>query len=196
MRLLLTLGCVLAAAVVLVVGYTTDNIALIYVSIAFSAASSIGVALGRKKGGRRAKPVVADRPAAPPVADRSPNDFIPPSSWTVVPAPVDRPPVSSVRLVAPGSKPPVSRPPASRAPVSRPAVSRPAVARPTAVRPEPEPDDFPFPIEDYDELGVAEILPLLTELDDYELARVLEHEESGAGRVSILNRIDALLAPD
>lgn len=56
-------------------------------------------------------------------------------------------------------------------------------------------DDFgagPFPIADYDELTVGEILPLLPELDADELELVRQHEERGANRAMILNRIDRL----
>jgi hypothetical protein len=57
-------------------------------------------------------------------------------------------------------------------------------------------EDFPFPIEDYDYLRVAEILPLLPELDDKELVEVLLHEQAGANRVAVVDRIDALLEGD
>ena len=43
-------------------------------------------------------------------------------------------------------------------------------------------EDPIFPIEDYDELLVSEILPLLPELDADELHEVREREESGKGR--------------
>ncbi|MDQ6614084.1 MAG: hypothetical protein M3083_04900, partial [Actinomycetota bacterium] len=52
---------------------------------------------------------------------------------------------------------------------------------------------YPVPMGDYDVLGVAEILPLLPELDDQEIVDVLLYEQAGANRVAILNRIDALL---
>jgi hypothetical protein len=57
-------------------------------------------------------------------------------------------------------------------------------------------EDYPFPIEEYDHLSVAEIVPLLPELDDQELVEVLLYEQAGANRVAILNRIDALLEGD
>ncbi|MDP9006840.1 MAG: hypothetical protein M3N15_07995, partial [Actinomycetota bacterium] len=46
-----------------------------------------------------------------------------------------------------------------------------------------------FPIADYDELTVGEILPLLPELYDDELDMVEARERSGRGRLSIINRI-------
>ena len=54
-------------------------------------------------------------------------------------------------------------------------------------------DDELFPIADYDDLRVNQILPLLPELDDDELAVVADRERSGSGRYSILVRIDELL---
>ena len=55
-------------------------------------------------------------------------------------------------------------------------------------------DEEPFPIEDYDELRVNEIIPLLPELYDDELEIVAERERAGANRASIMNRIEELLA--
>ena len=54
-------------------------------------------------------------------------------------------------------------------------------------------DDEVFPIAEYEELRVNQILPLLPELDDDELAIVAERERSGSARYSILSRIDELL---
>ncbi len=51
-----------------------------------------------------------------------------------------------------------------------------------------------FPIADYDELWVSEILPMLSELDRDELEDVFRHERSRGARPSILHEIDALLA--
>jgi hypothetical protein len=52
--------------------------------------------------------------------------------------------------------------------------------------------DVGFPIADYDDLRVGEILPLLGELDADELVVVGEREARGANRRSIMNRIDEL----
>jgi hypothetical protein len=48
-------------------------------------------------------------------------------------------------------------------------------------------------IEDYDDLRVSEILPLLPELYDDELEVVRDIETNGANRASILNEITRLL---
>lgn len=58
---------------------------------------------------------------------------------------------------------------------------------------EPEPGELIFPIADYDELRVGEIVPLLPELDPDELEMVRERELAGKARATILSRIDALL---
>jgi hypothetical protein len=50
-----------------------------------------------------------------------------------------------------------------------------------------------FPIADYDELRVAQILPLLSQLDPDELEEVAEWERQRANRRSVLSRIDRLL---
>jgi hypothetical protein len=48
-------------------------------------------------------------------------------------------------------------------------------------------------IEDYDKLSVAQILPLLSELDEDELEDVAAYEEDHKNRASVLDRIDDLL---
>lgn len=50
-----------------------------------------------------------------------------------------------------------------------------------------------FPIADYDDLKVSEIVPLLPELDDDELEEVREREAAGKGRTTVLGRVDELL---
>jgi hypothetical protein len=49
-----------------------------------------------------------------------------------------------------------------------------------------------LPIEDYDSLSVAQVLPLLPELDDDELENVAEYEEQHRNRAQILRRIDEI----
>jgi membrane protein implicated in regulation of membrane protease activity len=53
-------------------------------------------------------------------------------------------------------------------------------------------DEVIFPIEDYDDLRVGEILPLLPELEPDELEEVRDRESAGKNRSTILNRIDEL----
>jgi hypothetical protein len=54
-------------------------------------------------------------------------------------------------------------------------------------------DEVVFPIEDYDDLRVSEILPLLIELEADELQEVRDRETAGKARTSITVRIDQLL---
>ena len=63
----------------------------------------------------------------------------------------------------------------------------------TAAGPAPLPDaatDAGFPIANYDELLVTEVVPLLAGLSASELAVVRAREESGKARASVLRRID------
>jgi hypothetical protein len=61
-------------------------------------------------------------------------------------------------------------------------------------RPTPLPDHGPAPIAGYDELSVAEILPLLAGLDAPALAEVRRQEAAGRARPAVLARIDELAA--
>src|SRR5688500_4412709 len=47
-----------------------------------------------------------------------------------------------------------------------------------------------FPIPDYEDRRVAEIVPLLADLDIDELEMVREHEAAGRNRTTIVRRID------
>jgi hypothetical protein len=53
-------------------------------------------------------------------------------------------------------------------------------------------DDLEFPIADYDELRVAEILPLLEELEPDEIEVVRHREMSGRNRGVVLGKLDEL----
>jgi hypothetical protein len=55
-------------------------------------------------------------------------------------------------------------------------------------------DEFVFPIEEYDDLRVTEILPILDELEPDELVDVRDRERAGKSRGTILRRIEALLS--
>lgn len=54
-------------------------------------------------------------------------------------------------------------------------------------------DEIVFPIADYDDLRVSEIVPILPELDPDELEEVHDRESAGRARTTILDRIDELL---
>jgi hypothetical protein len=53
-------------------------------------------------------------------------------------------------------------------------------------------DDLEFPIADYDELRVAEILPLLEELEPDEIEVVRDRETAGRNRAVVLRKLDEL----
>ena len=67
--------------------------------------------------------------------------------------------------------------------------------RAAAVGDEVDDEEPYFPIEDYDELSIREIVELLPELDDQELVDVRAHEAGSKKRRAILQAIDARLAP-
>ena len=170
---------------------------------------------------RHEEPAAVAVPVAKLPTVRAPKRNPVPADWirgvdgvqphqTVARQPVTRQPVAppppapvagtAARAVAgAGARPaprPAARPIAGTA--SRPSPAPPAAAPAVpAVRrraPAPPPvEAYPFPIEEYEVLIVAEILPLLPELDDQELLEVLIAEQAGRNRVAILNRIDALL---
>ena len=54
-------------------------------------------------------------------------------------------------------------------------------------------DQVAFPIEDYDDLRLTEVLPLLPQLEPVELEMVRQRELEGERRATLLNRIDALI---
>ena len=80
------------------------------------------------------------------------------------------------------------------APAAAPARS-PEVAEELTVVPSPPRREAAFPIADYDDLKVAEILPLLEELDDEELHQVLDREQADRDRATIVRRVEELLRP-
>lgn len=186
MLVLLSFGLVLLATILLVVGLLNDDgIQLIYFSIAASATAAVVLYLAF----RRARPQDDVRTDAP---EPLPDDLEPRSddSTVVIPA-----------AAAPAAPAPVPPAPA------------PAVPPAAAVSdPEPEPavsttgstddawaddadwevDDLQFPIADYDELSVAEIMPLLPQLYSDELDIVYEREQTGKNRATILARLEKL----
>jgi hypothetical protein len=126
----------------------------------------------------------AQPPAArPPAATAPPPPTLPPRP-TPLPAPTPAPQPAPAAAPPPPTLPPRPTPSPAPAPAAQP-----------APEPEPELEEWPpLPIEDYDRLTQGQILPLLDELDDDELENVRDYEESGRARVSILYRIDDLLA--
>ncbi|MBW3575306.1 MAG: hypothetical protein KY450_10615, partial [Actinobacteria bacterium] len=187
MLVLISFGLVLVATVLLVLGLVAGgtSLALIYVSIACSLVAGIVLVVAtvirrpREEAAAPSRPQAPREEPAPSFADQRP---------VPEPSPESTAPVSAVRA----------------APTYTPARRQPAMASVAtgggagddgdfdgAAGPVAQSgDDDVFPIEDYDQLRVTEILPLLAELDDDELEEVEARERSRKGRVRVLNRIE------
>ena len=180
MLVLLSFGLVLLATILLVVGLLNDDgITLIYLSIAASATAAVVLYLAF----RRARPTDEGASEAPaPLDEQEPEDLaaaIDQTGATAAPAPAAASPAA--------------------APVPAPVPTPEPVPAATAADDEAwaddtdwEVDDLPFPIADYDELSVAEIMPLLPQLYSDELDVVHEREQSGKNRSTILARLEKL----
>ncbi len=163
MLLLVTIVLVLVAAVTLLIGIFSDQLALIFISIGASALAAIvlGVLsqMSRRKGRATATSTGPEADAGRSVSESEAVSAIGAVGVpvaTTTPAPSDEP-TSVVAAVPAGS--------ASEA----------------------------LPIEGYDDLRVNQILPQLGDLDLDELEQVAQHEESHKNRTTVLNRIDQLM---
>jgi hypothetical protein len=215
--LLVTIALVLVAAVALVIGFVSNQLPPIYLSIACSFVAAVVLALFSRLNRRRVAPAGHGGPA--PLVDdsyaRSESSMAtraPANRSTVfedededeveeefAPAAHDTQVLTPVREDRGAAMPRPATPPRSPSPPPR--TPMPATPVPASRYQEEEDDedwdDEPiFPIEDYDLLRVAEILPLLRELDPDELEEVRDREEAGRSRATILNRIDQLLGQD
>ncbi len=159
--------------------------------------------------GPRATPR-APEPAMPQAFDEPPleeEDEDDASVWEPEPAPQPAPPVSAR---APRGRSPYERPSSREADIA------PPVPAPVGRRDDhrddhrydddryedevdeggrhlQEYDDLEFPIADYDDLRVAEILPLLEELEPDEIEVVRHREQSGRNRAVVLRKLDELI---
>ncbi|MDQ1368774.1 MAG: hypothetical protein QOF20_1127, partial [Acidimicrobiaceae bacterium] len=145
---------------------------------------------------RRVPPQAAPAPPPPPAAP-APAPAPVAEEAAEAPAPAPRPEPLAVAEASPDAAPAGATSMASRpAPTS----SAPAAPAPAPAAPAPAPaapvwdDSLPFPIEEYDDLRVVEIIPLLPELDDSELGAVRAYEQNNRNRVAVTSRIDALLS--
>lgn len=184
---LLSFLLVLSAAVTLVIGLVGTGLGLIYLSIACSLGAGIVLALAVMRS-RPSTELAAAGPAPLPVNDPHPFSTAPTAPTaprTVVAGPVDA--GERIRVFAdPDPVAEVDVEPAAED-VFAPAADSWDVA-------DDEWGDDAFPIADYDSLRASQIVPLLAELDPDELETVRQREvDVKGGRVSILNRIDALL---
>ncbi|MHB8669851.1 MAG: hypothetical protein ACYDAD_04705 [Acidimicrobiales bacterium] len=158
---------VLAAAVTLVIGLLNVGLGLIYVSIACSVLAGIVLAVA----------VVRNRPGPEVATADGPEEMAPPL----------REP-SGIGAVSLRDEP-RGREDATAAMPMR------AVGAFGAAGDDAD-DELEFPIADYDELRVSEILPLLGELDPDELEMVRDREEAGSARSTVLKSIDRMLEED
>lgn len=172
MLVLVSFGLVLLATILLVVGLLSDDgINLIYLSIGASATAAVVLFVAFRMARPKAQ-ASKDRPA-PLAEDLAPADVADrPEPEPVAPAPTT---VSSAISATPEPVP---------APTSD----------DWADDADWETDDafVDFPIADYDDLTVAEILPLLPQLYSDELDVVHERERSSKNRASILAELDRL----
>ena len=184
MLLLLAIALVLIGVVTLVIGIISNTLAWVFISIGATVAAGIVLyvlyRLGRKQAATGAgtfgagEQATAQQPAVP-VAP-------------VVPAPTAVPPAPEPAATDAGFAPVPAGPATEELDADRLAPSPVVMALPDSY----EDEEDLFPIAEYDDLRVAEILPLLPELDADELDVVREREAATKGRATILNRIDEL----
>lgn len=187
MLLLLAIALVLIGVVTLVIGIISNTLAWVFISIGATVAAGIVLYVLYRLGRKQAAAGVGTYGAADQATAQQPAVPAAP----VVPAPTAVPPP------APAAAPETAD--AGFAPV--PAGSATEEIDADRLAPSPVvtalPDSYDdeeelFPIAEYDDLRVAEILPLLPELDADELDVVREREAATKGRATILNRIDEL----
>lgn len=192
MLVLVSFGLVLLATILLVVGLLTDDgLTLIYLSIASSFTAAVVLFLAF----RRARPK-QDAPSEAP-APLLPEGDEPDDVTTVQPAVAD-PEAEGAALVNPGATPTAETDPAA----TPDAQAEDELTDESASDDWTDDDDWAdagefeveFPIADYDELTVAEIMPLLPQLYSDELEVVAERERAGKNRSTILARLDELAA--
>jgi hypothetical protein len=206
--LILTVVLMLAALVLLILGLADDTLSYIYGCIACSAAALLLLlAFGRLSRRREVRLAASSGPTgafAPPEPTSAPSN---PSVLTATPVvpPVGPAGLASVPLAeatgteatgteatGTGTGGAVAGAPSAGSPaavvVSDSSIDGPDESDQVGVQ-----DDVVFPIADYDDLPVREILPLLADLEPDELEDVRAHEMAGKCRVSILRRLDVLV---
>lgn len=189
MLVLVSFGLVLLATILLVVGLLTDDgLTLIYLSIAASFTAAVVLYLAFRKA--RPKAEATREPPAPIEPERTEEEEAARREPTTV-APVVTTPEA---VVAAAGQPGAADDEVEPAPVG--SGERVAADDWTSDDDWADDGDFDveFPIADYDELTVAEIMPLLPQLYSDELGVVAERERKGKGRATILSRLDDLAA--
>jgi hypothetical protein len=206
---LVTALLVLVGLVLLVVGLAHNSLDLIYASIGCTAVAGVVLLylgrVNRREADRLAhdEAVLASRAGSPPAADVLVEDASPDPDPDPDPD-ADRTETAGVEEGSDPTQPQsVAAPTAAPAPSAAPTeASAGAAANPDApIGVAGDGNAFPageaaFPIKDYDQLRVGEILPLLRGLDPDELEEVRDRESAGKGRSVILRRVEELLAGD
>ena len=147
---------------------------------------------GSKAASRTVEPPPSQVFDEPPLEDVDEADEADEALWEPRPPP---PPVSPRSARGPS---PYERPPAPMADAHPPAATVPEDHfeddrfEDEGGAPLPEYDDLEFPIADYDDLRVAEILPLLEELEPDEIEVVRDREMAGRNRGVVLRKLDEL----
>lgn len=174
MLVLVSFGLVLLATILLVVGLLNDDgLTLIYLSIAASATAAVVLYVAF----RRARPKKdADAATAPA-----------PLSEDIAPTPIDE--TTAVAAVVAPEAPPVAAPEPDPAPV---AAVESSDDEWMADADWEDDEVVDFPIADYDELTVGEIMPLLPQLYSDELDDVITREQAGKNRSTIIARLEEL----
>jgi len=174
--LLLTIALVLVGAVSLIIGFIQDSLLPIYISIGCSVlAAAVLIAFSRIS--RREVGRVVTLPASPGAVPAASGGTFAGVSQAAAPATsvvggratvAEEEPTESIRVL-------------TRVPHEVEEEEEEELGGPEL-----------FPIADYDDLRVSEIVPLLAELDPDELEEVRQAEKAGKSRSTILDRIDQL----
>lgn len=188
MLVLVSFGLVLLATILLVVGLLTDDgLTLIYLSIAASFTAAVVLYLAFRKARPKGD---TDRQPPTPIAPEGAEE-------EELAAPPRQEPTAVIPAVTtPEAVVAASEEPEAEEPVLAGAGEAPAADDWTTDDDWADDGDFDveFPIADYDDLTVAEIMPLLPQLYSDELGIVAERERNGKGRSTILARLDELAA--
>ncbi len=168
MLVLVSFGLVLLATILLVVGLLNDDgLTLIYLSIGASATAAVVLYIAFRMA-RPKKDVDAASAPAPLADDIAPKPIDDTAVVATVAAPEPEPAAESEPEVAVGDDE-------------------------WMADADWEQDEVvDFPIADYDDLTVAEIMPLLPQLYSDELDDVIERERAGKNRTTVLTRLDEL----
>ena len=182
--LLVTIGLVVIGAVSLVIGFVSNSLGPIYISIACSVIAGIVLVVFSRMARRQESTSSAAAPA--PTRSGSWTPSAPASSPAPTPAPSWEP------SPPPRPSPPPPRTPEPPAPAPEPAPTpraRPEPAFTRTITAPPE-EDEDFPIAGYNRLRASQILEELEGLTLDELDMVREREERGKNRATIIRRVD------